>query len=83
MAAFVAMGLAPSRTAPERYWIVYFGFAVVAIGIAWHLALIITTPRPRWAMVLYMILNLPILYFLVMIYAEVIAMGHRYWEVPM
>ena len=83
LALFQCMRLDPSHTAPERYWIVYFGLAVVAIGIVWHSSLIVTTPRPRKEMVLYMILNLPLLYFLTMMYAEVIAMGRRYWEAPM
>jgi hypothetical protein len=73
----------PSHTAPERYWIVYVGLAVVAIAVGWHLSLIITTGPPRWAMVLYMFINLPLLYFLTMFNAEIIAMGARYWEAPM
>ena len=80
---FLCSSLNPSHTAPERHWIVYVGLAVVAIGIVWHLSLIVTAPRPRTEMVLYMILNMPLLYFFSMIYFEVIAMGQRYWEAPM
>jgi len=83
LALFLCFSLNPSHTVPERFWIINVGEVIVAVGVIWHLSLIVTTARPRWEMVLYAVLNLPPLYFLTMLYAEVIALGHRYWEAPM
>ena len=63
-------------------WVICIAYSYVALALIWHISLLYATGRP-YAMTLYLFINLPILFWMTVLYAETYMAGPRYWEHPM